>query len=116
METWNQRLGRALEESEVSANSLAVRLGLPSPTIYAWLGSGHIKPTKRVSAEHLFMICRELALRPEWLLFGEGSPRQEPIAWPFVFTLDQYLSLPTEERYEVENLIHAKIVKHAGAR
>lgn len=115
MQTWNTRLAKALEELEVSANSLAVRLGLPSPTIYAWLGSGHIKPTKRISAEHLFMICKELGLRPEWLLFGEGDQRQTTTTWPFVFTLEQYLSLPADERYEVENLIHAKIVRNMGA-
>lgn len=112
METWNKRLATTLHEMEVSANSLAVRLGLPSPTVYAWIGAGHIKPTKRISAEHLYMVCRELGVRPDWLLFGIGDKKEAPAAWPFVFTLEQYLSLPAEERYEVENLIHAKIVKH----
>lgn len=75
METWNERLARALAESEYNPHQLAQTLRLKTPSISAWLGAGTIQPAKNITGENLLRVCQLLNIRPEWLMFREGPMR-----------------------------------------
>lgn len=69
METWNQRLAKALAESDYTANRLAGEIGVSAPTLAAWVGAANIKPAQDIRADHLFKVCERLKVRPEWVLY-----------------------------------------------
>jgi DNA-binding Xre family transcriptional regulator len=75
METWNERLAKALRESEYNPHQLAQELKVASPTVSAWLASGSIQPAKNITGENLLKVCELLNIRPEWLMFKKGAMR-----------------------------------------
>jgi transcriptional regulator with XRE-family HTH domain len=75
MDTWNKRLATALAESDYTANALANAMGVSAPTVSAWIGAGTITPARNLTAENAIRVCQLLNIRPEWLLFREGSMR-----------------------------------------
>lgn len=115
METWNERLAKAIEDAQISKNSLAERIGVTLPTLLAWVGAGHIKPTKKLEADKLYKLCDALHVSPEWLLFGIGEKHQAPMAWPFSFTLEQYNTLTAQDRQEIEMLVLMKVTKQQSS-
>lgn len=78
METWNERLAKALKESEYNPHQLAQALGVKTPSVSAWLGSGTIQPAKNITGENLLRVCELLNIRPEWLMFKKGAMRPAP--------------------------------------
>lgn len=111
METWNERLAKAIEDAHISKNSLAERIGVTLPTLLAWVGAGHIKPTKKLAADQLYKLCDALHVSAEWLLFGIGERHASPQLWPFSFSLEQYNTLSPQDRQEIEMLVLMKITK-----
>src|SRR5207253_9411178 len=75
METWNERLAKALAESEYNKNSLAGALGVSAPTVSAWVAAAGITPAKSIAGDNLLRVCRVLNVRPELVMFREGAMR-----------------------------------------
>ncbi len=75
MEKWNERLAHALGQSAYNANQLAKELRVSAPTVSAWIGAAGITPARDIKGENLLLVCRLLNVRPEWLMFREGSMR-----------------------------------------
>jgi len=73
METWNQRLKKAVDEEGLAPNAFAREIGVSAPTVAAWLGAGNIRPAKDIKADHLWKACERLGIRPEWVL-GKRVP------------------------------------------
>lgn len=73
METWNQRLKKAVDEKGLAPNAFARNIGVSAPTVAAWLGAGTIRPAKDIKADHLWKACDYLGIRPEWVL-GKRVP------------------------------------------
>lgn len=115
MQTWNERLAEAIEDAQVSKNSLAERIGVTLPTLLAWVGAGHIKPTKKLAAEQLYKLCDALQISAEWLLFGIGEKHAAPRAWPFSFSLEQYNTLTAQDRQEIEMLVLVKLSRQQSS-
>ena len=76
METWNERLSKALAESDYNKNSLAGALGVSAPTVSAWVAAAGITPAKTIGGDNLLRVCRVLNVRPEWVMFREGQMRR----------------------------------------
>lgn len=76
MDTWNERLAKALAESEYKPHQLAQALGVKTPSVSAWLGAGSIQPAKNITGENLLRVCELLSIRPEWLMFKKGPMRR----------------------------------------
>ena len=74
METWNNRLAKALKNSGMTKSAVAAETGVSVPTLSAWVGAGNITPATTITAENLIRVCRVLKVRPEWILFREGPP------------------------------------------
>ncbi|NSX05060.1 helix-turn-helix domain-containing protein [Cupriavidus gilardii] len=108
METWNDRLAAACEESGQSNNSLAKKAGVSAPTFSAWVGAASIKPAETIGAHRLFAICRELGIRPEWVLFGE-LPKFQRDVWPFSVDVNAVMQLPADEIERVDDFISQTI-------
>jgi DNA-binding Xre family transcriptional regulator len=75
MDTWNERLAKALAESEYNAHQLAQAMKVKTPSVSAWLGSGSIQPAKNITGENLLRLCELLHICPEWLIFKKGPMR-----------------------------------------
>ncbi|WP_155634477.1 hypothetical protein [Burkholderia stagnalis] len=76
MKTWNERLAKALAESEEyhgNVNRFAGDVGVAAPSVAAWIGAGTIKPAKDIRAIYLIKACSLLHVTPEWVLFGSGK-------------------------------------------
>ncbi|MGK2829216.1 helix-turn-helix domain-containing protein [Ralstonia pseudosolanacearum] len=109
METWNNRLAKALQESAFNKNSLAEQVGVSAPTVSAWVGAAGINPAKSIAADNLLRACRTLNVRPEWVLFREGAMRplgaavetsKEDVSQPSVDVGGQYDRAGQEGRLE----------------
>lgn len=75
--TWNERLARAVSESEYRPQQIAKELNVSPPTVAAWIGAASIRPAKNITGENLLQVCRLLGVRPEWVMFDEGPMRPE---------------------------------------
>lgn len=75
MKTWNERLARAVAESEYRPQQIAKKLNVSAPTVAAWIGAASIRPAKNITGENLLQVCELLGIRPEWLMFEEGAMR-----------------------------------------
>lgn len=73
--TWNERLARAIAESDYRPQQIAKELNVSPPTVAAWIGAASIRPAKNITGENLLQVCRLLEIRPEWLMFDEGPMR-----------------------------------------
>lgn len=80
MKTWNERLARAVAESDYRPQQIAKELNVSPPTVAAWIGAASIRPAKNITGENLLQVCRLLEIRPEWLMFEEGPMRSEKSA------------------------------------
>lgn len=80
MKTWNDRLARAVAESDYRPQQIAKELNVSPPTVAAWIGAASIRPAKNITGENLLQVCRLLGIRPEWLMFEEGPMRPEKSA------------------------------------
>lgn len=72
MKTWNERLKSELGKSDYTQSAFARAVGVSPPTVTDWL-NGEIK---KLEASNAQSICSVLSLRIEWLLDGEGPPRE----------------------------------------
>jgi len=98
METWNNRLLKALEESTFNKNSLAERVGVSAPTVSAWVGAAGINPAKTIAGDNLLKVCRALNIRPEWLMFREGPMRASSVDPELAAAIDLIATLPVKAR------------------
>lgn len=80
MKTWNERLAKAVAESDYRPQQIAKELNVSPPTVAAWIGAASIRPAKNITGENLLQVCRLLEISPEWLMFGEGAMRPEKSA------------------------------------
>ena len=80
MKTWNERFAKAVADSDYNREQIAKLIGASSPTVAAWIGAGSLRPAQNITGENLLKVCRLLDVRPEWLIFGEGSMRPEKSA------------------------------------
>jgi phage repressor protein C with HTH and peptisase S24 domain len=71
MNTWNQRLERALKESGHTPADLARAVGVRPPSVTEWL-NGTTKDLKAANAER---VCRFLGINQSWLLYGKGPQK-----------------------------------------
>jgi transcriptional regulator with XRE-family HTH domain len=74
-ESLSQRLFSALQAAALSPAALAERIGTTEATISNWLNDK--VQMEHVKAAVLLRISGSLGVRPEWLLFGEGSRQSE---------------------------------------
>lgn len=98
MEKWNDRLAAALAESPYNANQLAKELKVSAPTVSAWIGAAGITPARDIKGENLLLVCRLLNVRPEWLMFKEGSMRPAPMDSDIKEAIDIMVTLPGKVR------------------
>lgn len=100
METWNQRLARAIAESEYTPNAIATKLGVSAPTVAAWIGAGTIQPAKDITARNLFGVCTLINVTPEWVLLRKGAKKAtdgaNPVG-PSVNTHDKQVEIAVRE-------------------
>jgi plasmid maintenance system antidote protein VapI len=78
--TWNDRMAKAVAESDYRPQQIAKALGVSAPTVAAWIGAASIRPAKNITGENLLQVCRLLGVRPEWLMFDEGPMKVERAA------------------------------------
>ena len=71
METWHDRLNKALKDTGETKAALAKRIGVSAPTVTDWT-KGNIRT---ISADNAERLCRHLGIRTSWLLTGKGDMR-----------------------------------------
>lgn len=113
MTTWNQRLAEAVADSGRSPNEIATcpRVRVAASSFAAWIGAANIKPASHIKAQNLFDVCRELGVRPEWVLYGE-LPKHSRDEWPFEISRAEFFRLPEEERALIQDFINHRAAKH----
>ena len=68
METWNERLVRALKAKGRTQTELAKAVGIKQPSVNDWTAG----KTKKLGAADAFNVCQFLGIRLEWLVHGNG--------------------------------------------
>ena len=93
METFTDRFAALLVERNWTAEEAARHLPVSAVAIRGWMGAPGTRAVVDPKASHLLAICREFAVRPEWLMFGT-LPRQDDMGWPFITTRERVDALP----------------------
>lgn len=75
METWNERLAKALRDSKMQAIDLANKVGVKPSAVTQWTNG----VTKRIDGENLLRAARALGVTADWLMFGD-SQSKSPVA------------------------------------
>lgn len=68
MNTWNERLQQAIEDSGLKKSAFAKKVGVSPPTVTDWI-SGEIKTISAPNAER---VAAALSLNTKWLVSGKG--------------------------------------------
>lgn len=66
METWNERLAKALRDSKMQAIDLANKVGVKPSAVTQWTNG----VTKRIDGENLLRAAKALGVTADWLMFG----------------------------------------------
>lgn len=113
MTTWNERLAEAVAESGRKPNEIATcpRVSVAASTFAAWIAAASIKPAEHIKAKNLFDVCRELGIRPEWVLFDE-LPKYEREEWPLGISRAEFFRLPEEEKALIRDYISHRAAKY----
>lgn len=108
MNTWNERLAKAIAESDYTPNALARKIGVSAPTVAAWIGAGTIKPAEDLKAAYMLRACDLLGIRPKWLIQNEGpmrDPKSERISEQMAEVIAMLITLDHRGGIEREDVI-----------
>lgn len=109
MKTWNERIAKAIAESDYRPQQIAKELKVSPPTVAAWIGAASIRPAKNITGENLLQVCRLLDVRPEWIIFGEGtmrSLRSEKISPQMEKAISQLIEMDLKGGEEREDALY----------
>ena len=75
MNTFLDRLKEAMAKSNKTKTDLWKACEISSGAVSQWFS----KPTTQLRGKNLLLVARELNVRPEWLVSGEGDPKSPEI-------------------------------------
>lgn len=74
METWHDRLERALFARGLDWQDLVTATGKKKPSVYAWKPNANNR-TKMIEGENAAKVCAFLRINSDWLFSGKGPRR-----------------------------------------
>lgn len=107
METWNDRLNKAMEARGKIAADLARVTKKKPASVSGWLSGG----TKMMEADNSTIICDYLQIKPQWLFFGKGPSGLEETL-PDVVQVE--LPLPVAEIQSTLDYVRHELVTTAN--
>ncbi len=116
METIGERIKKVRQESSLTTYSFAERIGVKPPSVSRW-ETGINNPSLRT----LKIICSEFGINEDWLLNGSGEMHttvQELSSYSEQDQdfITQYLSLPSDQKDWLRNLMDRLVVANKAER
>ncbi|BAK76770.1 putative phage repressor [Pseudogulbenkiania sp. NH8B] len=93
METWNERLAKALRDSNLQAIDLANKVGVKPSAVTQWTNG----VTKRIDGENLLRAAKALGVTADWLMFGGSQGKTTDTKQD---TQEPYLAKRTSSEYD----------------